>query len=148
MNKIKIHHAISSHLQEKINGLTLILKETYEATANESKSSAGDKHETAISMAQLEQEKLTKQINDFLELQSSLMNINPKSEHYSIELGSLVQTNNGWYYFSVGLGTVNIDSDSVFAMNPNAPIGKLLLGKKAGEKIEFNGRMTEIISVC
>lgn len=148
MNKINIHKAISTNLQERIDSLTSILKEMYEATANDSKSSAGDKHETAISMAQLEQEKLTKQINEFLELQNSLLKINPERQHNVIELGSLVETNNGWYYFSVGLGAVNVDGESIFAMNPIAPIGKLLMGKKAGEKIEFNGKVTVIVSVC
>ena len=90
MNKIEVHQAICQHLQSRIDGLTDILKETYEATANDSKSSAGDKHETAISMAQLEQEKLTKQINDYLALQVSLFKINPEKASSKIELGSLV----------------------------------------------------------
>jgi transcription elongation GreA/GreB family factor len=148
MNKISVHLALSLYLQERIDGLTAILKETYEATAEDSKSSAGDKHETAVSMAQLEQEKLTKQINEFLELQSTLLKINPERKHASIELGSLVETNNGWYYFSIGLGAVQIEGHTFFAMNPLAPIGKLLLGKRAGEKVEFNGNVTEILSVC
>ena len=147
MNKLTVHKAISINLQERIDSLTSILKETYEATANESKISAGDKHETAISMAQLEQEKLTKQINEFLELKASLLKINPNREHTIIEPGSLVETNNGWYYFSIGLGAVTIEGKSIFAMNPLAPIGQLMLGIKAGDKIEFNGRMTEIVSV-
>ena len=98
-------------------------------------------------MAQLEQEKLTKQINEFLELKASLLKINPNREHTIIEPGSLVETNNGWYYFSIGLGAVTIEGESIFAMNPLAPIGQLMLGIKAGDKIEFNGRMTEIVSV-
>jgi transcription elongation GreA/GreB family factor len=148
MNKTSVHLALSLHLQERIDGLTTILKETYASTAEDSKSSAGDKHETAVSMAQLEQEKLTKQINEFLELQSTLLKINPERKHTSIELGSLVETNNGWYYFSIGLGAVPMNDSPFFAMNPLAPIGKLLLGKKAGEKVEFNGNVTEILSVC
>jgi len=145
---MSVHLALSLHLQERIDGLTTILKETYASTAEDSKSSAGDKHETAVSMAQLEQEKLTKQINEFLELKSTLLKINPERKHVSIELGSLVETTNGWYYFSIGLGAFQIDCLTFFAMNPLAPIGKLLLGKRAGEKVEFNGNVTEILSVC
>lgn len=147
MNKLTVHQTISTYLQQRIDGLTEILKETYEATANDSKSSAGDKHETAISMAQLEQEKLTKQINEFLVLQDSLVKINSEKNHSKIELGSLVETNNGWYYFSVGLGAVPVGNYTVFAMNPLAPIGRLLEGKTKGESIEFNGKKTVVLSV-
>ncbi len=147
MNKIEVHQAICQHLQSRIDGLTDILKETYEATANDSKSSAGDKHETAISMAQLEQEKLTKQINDYLALQVSLFKINPEKASSKIELGSLVETNNGWYYFSVGLGVFQVREITVFAINPLAPIGKLLTGKIVNESINFNGNITTIFSI-
>ena len=147
MNKIEVHHAICQHLQSRIDGLTDILKETYEATANDSKSSAGDKHETAISMAQLEQEKLTKQINDYLALQVSLFKINPEKASSKIELGSVVETNNGWYYFSVGLGVFQVREITVFAINPLAPIGKLLTGKIVNESINFNGNITTIFSI-
>ena len=147
MNKIEVHQAICQHLQSRIDGLTDILKETYEATANDSKSSAGDKHETAISMAQLEQEKLTKQINDYLSLQVSLFKINPEKASSKIELGSLVETNNGWYYFSVGLGVFQVREITVFAINPLAPIGKLLTGKIVNESINFNGNITTIFSI-
>ena len=147
MNKIEVHQAICQHLQSRIDGLTDILKETYEATANDSKSSAGDKHETAISMAQLEQEKLTKQINDYLELQVSLFKINPEKASSKIELGSVVETNNGWYYFSVGLGVFQVREITVFAINPLAPIGKLLTGKIVNESINFNGNITTIFSI-
>ena len=147
MNNIEVHQAICQHLQSRIDGLTDILKETYEATANDSKSSAGDKHETAISMAQLEQEKLTKQINDYLALQVSLFKINPEKASSKIELGSLVETNNGWYYFSVGLGVFQVREITVFAINPLAPIGKLLTGKIVNESINFNGNITTIFSI-
>ena len=147
MNKIEVHQAICQHLQKRIDGLTDILKETYEATANDSKSSAGDKHETAISMAQLEQEKLTNQINDYLALQESLFKINPEKSSSKIELGSLVDTNNGWYYFSVGLGVFQVGEITVFAINPLAPIGKLLTGKTVNESINFNGNITTIFSI-
>ena len=147
MNKISVHLALSLYLQERIDGLTAILKETYESTAEDSKSSAGDKHETAVSMAQLEQEKLTKQINELLKLQENLQKINPTIVQSKIGLGSLVETNNGWYYFSVGIGTVTVENDVIFAINPKAPIGELLIGKTKGDKVQFNGKTTEILNV-
>ena len=147
MNKKIVHRAILENLNERIESLNSILKETFEATAEDSKSSAGDKHETGVAMAQLEQEKLTKQINEFIQLKEALLKINPSKVHSKIEIGSLVETNNGWYYFSIGLGAVKIDETIVFAMNPLAPIGLLLNGKSKAESIIFNEKSTKILDV-
>ncbi len=147
MNKENVHSAILENLNERIQSLNSILKDTFQATAEDSKSSAGDKHETGVAMAQLEQEKLTKQINEFLLLKEALLKINPAKVHTKIEIGSLVETNNGWYYFSVGLGAVKMNETTIFAMNPLAPIGSLLNGKTKGEKVVFNGKTTEILNV-
>ncbi len=147
MNKEKVHSAILENVNERIQSLNSILKDTFQATAEDSKSSAGDKHETGVAMAQLEQEKLTKQINEFLLLKEALLKINPCKVHTKIEVGSLVETNNGWYYFSVGLGAVKMNGTTIFAMNPLAPIGTLLNGKMKGEQIVFNGKTTEILNV-
>ena len=147
MNKKIVHRAILENLNERIESLNSILKETFEATAEDSKSSAGDKHETGVAMAQLEQEKLTKQINEFLVLKEAVLKINPSKVHSKIEIGSLVETNNGWYYFSIGLGAVKIEETIIFAMNPLAPIGLLLNGKSKGESIVFNEKTTKIFNV-
>ena len=147
MNKEKVHSAILENVNERIQSLNSILKDTFQATAEDSKSSAGDKHETGVAMAQLEQEKLTKQINEFLLLKEALLKINPSKVHTKIEVGSLVETNNGWYYFSVGLGAVKMNQTNIFAMNPLAPIGTLLNGKMKGEQVVFNGKTTKILNV-
>jgi hypothetical protein len=88
MNKENVHSAILENLNERIQSLNSILKDTFQATAEDSKSSAGDKHETGVAMAQLEQEKLTKQINEFLLLKEALLKINPAKVHTKIEVGS------------------------------------------------------------
>ena len=147
MNKENVHRAILENVNERIQSLNSILKDTFQATAEDSKSSAGDKHETGVAMAQLEQEKLTKQINEFLLLKEALLKINPSKVHTKIEVGSLVETNNGWYYFSVGLGAVKMNQTNIFAMNPLAPIGTLLNGKMKGEQVVFNGKTTKILNV-
>lgn len=147
MDKHIVHQAILNNLIERIESLNLILNETYKSTAEDAKSSAGDKHETGVAMAQLEQEKLTKQINELIQLKELLLKINPSTIHTKIQSGSLVETNNGWYYFSVGIGTVKINETIIFAMNPLAPIGTLLNGKTKGDSIIFNGQTTYIKSV-
>ena len=147
MDKVAVHASTLLALSNKIASLQEILEDTYKSTLDDSKSSAGDKHETSIAMVQLEQEKLTNQLNEFLKQQRILLSINPTSRHQLIQLGSLVETKQAWYYFSIGIGLISIENTAVFAINPDSPLGRLLMKKKAGESVTFNGMVTEIIAV-
>ena len=147
MDKVAVHASTLLALSNKIASLQEILEDTYKSTLDDSKSSAGDKHETSIAMVQLEQEKLTNQLNEFLKQQRILLSINPTNRHQLIQLGSLVETKQAWYYFSIGIGLITVEKTAIFAINPDSPLGRLLLKKKAGESVTFNGMVTEIIAV-
>lgn len=98
-------------------------------------------------MAQLEQEKLRYQIHEFQKMEEIVQKINPSKSNSKIHLGSLVQTNKGWFYISVGLGSLTFKDQVIFAINPEAPVGKALIGKVKGDSIHFNGVESEIIQV-
>ena len=147
MDKVMIYQSTLKALNNKINDLRLILQESYPSMFDDSKSSAGDKHETALAMAQLEQEKLTKQLNILLLQEASMKVIDPTLKHQKITIGSLVETNKGWYYFSISLGQLIYQNNSFFALSLEAPLGQIMRGKVAGEQVTFNGMITEIIGV-
>jgi transcription elongation GreA/GreB family factor len=98
-------------------------------------------------MAQLEQEKLRYQINEFQKMGEMIQKINPSKSNSKIHLGSLVQTNKGWFYISVGLGSLTFKEQAIFAINPEAPVGKALIGKEKGDSIHFNGVESDILQV-
>lgn len=123
----------------RILELKTILQEAQDAANNETKSSAGDKHETSRAMAQLETEKLTTQLSDALNLKETLSKINTKETTNQIVLGSVVFTNNRNFYVSVSLGKLEIEQDQFFAISPQSPIGKLLLTKKEKDSFSLNG---------
>ena len=142
-----IYKSTLEALNNKINDLRLILQESYPSMFDDSKSSAGDKHETALAMAQLEQEKLTKQLNILLLQEASMKVIDPSLKHQKITIGSLVETDKGWYYFSISLGQLICQNNAFFALSLEAPLGQIMRGKVAGEQVIFNGMITEIIGV-
>ena len=142
-----IYQSTLEALNNKINDLRLILQESYPSMFDDSKSSAGDKHETALAMAQLEQEKLTKQLNILLLQEASMKVIDPSLKHQKITIGSLVETDKGWYYFSISLGQLICQNNAFFALSLEAPLGQIMRGKVAGEQVIFNGMITEIIGV-
>jgi hypothetical protein len=127
---------------EKLLQLKLFLaKENYaeanESVVNETKGSAGDKHETARAMAQIEVEnagKILKEAENNLDFFKSIP-INPAEK---ASLGSLIKTNFETFYISLGLGKISFLQEAVFCLNLNSPIGKNLAGKKIGDEFIFN----------
>ena len=131
----------------KIKELEIIADEVKSSLLSDTKSSAGDKHETARAMVQLEQEKLSKQLGEFLQMKSILSQINPEIIQRQVGQGSLINTSLGWYFLSVGLGQISVEGTIVFALNPRAPLGQYLMGKRVGEEVVFNGNTLEILEV-
>ena len=112
----------------------------------ETKSSAGDKYETGRAMMHLEKEKLASQRAEALRQKKVLDQIN-LSPSPAVALGSLVQTNRGWFFVAVGLGKMSLEQEECFAISPAAPIGQALMGKVAGEACTFNGASLIIIDI-
>ncbi len=145
--KQKLHSALIQEVEKRSANLQDSLNDALDSTANETKSTAGDKHETGRAMAQLEQEKIGSQIAEITKLKEILFRIQPDKSHEKIELGSLVETTNGLFFISIGIGAFQFEDTSVFCITPMAPVCQLLLGKQQGEQIEWQGKNIEIIQV-
>ena len=145
--KESIHQVLRIQLKFRIDEIHNILDDLHLSGSRDAKSSAGDKHETGVAMAQLEQEKLRYQIQEFQKMEDIVQKINPSKTNSKINLGSLVETDKGWFYISVGLGSLTFKDQVIFAINPEAPVGNALIGKVKGENIHFNGVESEIIQV-
>jgi len=133
--------------QQRVADLELIIKEAQHAANNETKSSAGDKHETGRAMSQLETEKLTKQLGEALKLTELLHKIKPQEKHQLIGLGSLVITNNGNFFISASLGKIEYKEQIYFAISAVSPIRKIFSKKKEKETFSFNNRTYTISSI-
>ncbi len=133
--------------KSKVEALEGELKATREATTSESKSTAGDKHETGRAMMHLEQEKLHKQLAEAKTIVAELERIDAEVVHTQIGLGSLVKTDKTTFLLAAGLGKVDFEGTSYFVVSTKAPIAAQFLGKTAGEKVSMNGTMYAILSV-
>ena len=145
--KESIHQVLRKQLTLRINEIQNILEDLHLSGSRDAKSSAGDKHETGVAMAQLEQEKLRYQIQEFQKMQDVVRKINPSKTNSKIHLGSLVQTDKGWFYISVGLGSLTFKEQVIFAINPEAPVAKALIEKEKGDSIHFNGVESKVLQV-
>ncbi len=119
--------------QDMISGLTIDAQ-------NDAKGSAGDKHETALSMMHLEQEKLNYKLKEILEQKIILDKIDATATHQKVALGSLVKANGMLLFISSALPKINIDNKTVFALSPQSPLGSKLIGNQVGHQFDMNGK--------
>ena len=109
-----------------------------EDSKNDAKGSAGDKHETALSMMHIEQEKLNRKLREVLEQKTVLDKIDSTTIAKTIIVGSLVKANGIYLYLSVALPKINLDGINIIALSPQSPLGNKLLGMKVGHSFEIN----------
>ncbi|WP_053976706.1 3-oxoacyl-ACP synthase [Mangrovimonas xylaniphaga] len=123
------------------------IQDIQESLNSETKSSAGDKHETGRAMLQLEREKAGQQLAELERTKAVLSKIEPNSSSKIIGLGSVVFTDKGNYFIAASLGELNIENTAFYAISAATPIGQLLLGKREGEKVDFGGNKIAILEI-
>jgi transcription elongation GreA/GreB family factor len=147
MNKDLVIKCLKESIDSKVVFLQQSLEDLKHDLSMDTKSSAGDKHETSRAMVHLEQEKLSKQLRDFLNMKDVVNKLLNNTSGQRINSGSLIKANNDWFLISVPFGTLTIDNQKVFILSPQSPIGQLLLNKKVGDEIVFNGNHRVILSI-
>lgn len=105
----------------------------------ETKSSAGDKHETGRAMAQLEVEKLMYRLAELQRSMVQLQRLKDVGASASICPGSLITTSNGMFYISVSMGALEVQGLTFMVVSPESPIGQELLGKQKNDVVVWNG---------
>ena len=118
--------------------LQQVLADLKESGANETKSTAGDKHETALAMLQIEQANTRAQLQEVLAQKAALEKINPVLSAAMIVNGSLIKTNRGYLFMSIALGKAVIDNNAVIALSPQSPLGQKLMGLQVGNVALIN----------
>ncbi len=145
--KCRLYEKCHESVQQRIANAQLAVENATESGNDETKSSAGDKHETGRAMAQLEQEKSGKQLHEALELKKMLDRISIDQESKIVSPGSLVITNNGNFYISISIGKIIIEDIIYFAISPVTPIANLLMGKTKSHTFVFNTQSYKIENI-
>lgn len=99
---------LEDHLSDKIQVLQAEIEQLRADISSDSKSTAGDKHETSRAMAQLEMEKLGSQIQDYQKQARWIrqLGLTENENTGAAAIGSLIQLENGWYFLGPGLGKI------------------------------------------
>lgn len=136
-----------SIVQEKIETLQKMISDLTIDAQNDAKGSAGDKHETALAMMHIEQEKLTQKLKEVIEQKNILDKIDDSQNHSIIALGSLVKANDIYFFISSALPKITIKNQDIFALSQQSPLGTKLMGKKIGFEFQMNTTKYSVQSV-
>ena len=139
---------INKTIDAKTNSVQEMLKETIDSRDSDTKSSAGDKHETSRAKIQIEIDQLTKQLDLLNRQKLHLNSIDFSKNNEKATIGSLVKTNNGTYLISIGFGKVIIENEVFYAISSASPIGRLFNNKLKGDKFIFRTINYEVVDIC
>lgn len=134
-------------VDDKIHIFRDMIIDLSEDSLSDAKSSAGDKHQTTLSMMHLEQEKLNRKLAEFIEQKNILDKIDISIKTSKIVIGSLVQTNELLVFLSTALPKIIIENKTIFSISPQSPLGKMLLGNEIGFEFEINAKQYKIINI-
>ena len=148
---MQIKHHLLAHCQQYVNQrlktVTLAMNEVRQALGEETKSTAGDKHETGRAMMQLEQEKLSVQMAEVQQLQLVLNRIQLEDLPPGLGEGNLVLTGQGNYFIGISAGKLELEGRLYYLVSLASPIGAALANRKAGEAFSFRGENVPILEV-
>lgn len=146
--KQALYNKCTVFTQNRLHTINKTIEELQESLTSETKSSAGDKHETGRAMVQLEREKAGQQLAEIQKINQLLAKIEISKPSKTVALGSVVFTSNANYFIAISAGEFEIENQKFYAIAANTPIAQLLLGKTINDDITFrdqNFKITDVI---
>ncbi|NNC84056.1 MAG: 3-oxoacyl-ACP synthase [Flavobacteriales bacterium] len=147
MDKSHIHAHLIHLLEERIAEQRTSIESLKASRDKESKSTTGDKHEVGRAMAQNELDTQESQLQRTIGLLRELQNLDPTFQADTVVKGSLVTTDKATYFLSIAWGRLNVDGEEVFVISTASPLGRQMIGKRAGQHLEFNSQVQRITAV-
>ncbi|MCT4629367.1 3-oxoacyl-ACP synthase [Winogradskyella sp.] len=145
--KEQLYNECKENLENRLQVIQNNILDIETALQSETKSSAGDKHETGRAMLQLEREKLGQRLAEIQKLQDLLQKTDYKATHTKVALGSIVFTSNLNYYIAISTGELKINETCFYAISPATPIAQVLLGKEEGDVVSFRNSTFTVLKV-
>lgn len=147
MKRDRVISFIRSELEARLQAAENRLSSLQESLSSESKSTAGDKHETGRAMVQLEMEQAEQARSRAQSALDYLRSLMPEQAGVKAGAGSLVETDRGYFFLGPSLGKVTMPEGEVFAVSPSSPIGQVLLGGQSGDEVQFQSGSFTIAAI-
>lgn len=145
--KKALYKQCMAFVDARLNTVKKAIREVQESLSSETKSTAGDKHETGRAMLQLDREKLGQQLAGIQNLKQALQKINVETTSNKVGLGSLVYTSQHHYFITISAGELTFNNDNFYAISISTPIAKVLLTKQVGDVVRFGNSTFTITKI-
>ena len=146
--KNRAHQECLHWVQQKQSDLEQLLLQMDESARGDTKSSMGDKYETAQAMLHLEKEKYQSQLVQIQSLHKVLFQINPLSVSEVIDLGSFLDTDQGYFYLAIPAGVLSMGEIEFTAISPTSPLGVEFKKAALDQRFSFRGRSYHLRGYC
>lgn len=145
--KTKLIAACEAEIKNRIERAKKAMDAAQESANSETKSTAGDKYETAKAMAQIERDMAAKNLAEAVELLNKFRSMPHGLSNNEVNVGSLVFTNTEIFFVSVALGKITVDDIDFYCISAVSPLAKAIWGLKSGEEFLINGVKKKILSI-
>lgn len=145
--KQEIIDGLLAEIISKKNIILNQIEELQNALTAETKSSAGDKHETGRAGIHIEQENLGKQLL-VLDQQINHLHRIPLNNFHNVSSGSLIKTGSISFFISGVPSKIVIKNVTVYSISMSSEIAKRLLNVQIGDTFKLGNQelvITEII---
>lgn len=141
--KSDIRNYVKNVIAEKIEKLKNFIEFTLDASRDIKKT---PKYDSMREEMQEEIYQMQKQLAALNDLQRNMAKVlNNTTER--VQLGSLVITNKARFYISVSLGEFFFEGDRFYAISPESPMAKKMMGMKPRDAFTLNNIHQEIVEV-
>ncbi|MBP1167493.1 MULTISPECIES: GreA/GreB family elongation factor [unclassified Chryseobacterium] len=141
--KSDIRDFVKTTIAEKIEKLKNFIEFTLEASRDIKKT---PKYDSMREEMQEEIYQMQRQLGALNDLKRNMAKVlNTATER--VQLGSLVITNKARFYISVSLGEFFFEGDRFYAISPESPMAKEMMGRKSGDEFTLNKIHQKIVEV-
>lgn len=148
MNKKQCIEELVKIMTDELQELKQHQSDLQSALQAESRSTAGDKHDTSRAMIHLEQEKIQFQLGNIQKQIVALQQFEKQPASENAQSGSFLVLDSGQVIlFGIGLGRKKIKYGEVYCVALDTPVGQQVLGKSIGDVLTFAGRQATIVKL-
>ncbi|ROI00596.1 hypothetical protein [Chryseobacterium daecheongense] len=141
--KNDIRNYVKKVIAEKIEKLKNFIEFTLEASRDIKKT---PKYDSMREEMQEEIYQMQRQLGALNDLQRNMSKVLNKTTG-RVQLGSLVITNKARFYISVSLGEFFFEGDRFYAISPESPMAKKMMGMESGDSFTLNNIHQKIVEV-
>lgn len=141
--KSDIRDFVKTTIAEKIEKLKNFIEFTLEASRDIKKTPKYDSMREEMQEEIYQMQRQLGALNDLRRNMAKVLN----TATARVQLGSLVITNKARFYISVSLGEFFFEGDRFYAISPESPMAKKMMGMRPGDEFTLNKIHQKIVEV-